>query len=175
MLSLESPAEPVFQPDPENVAHVAQVAAHQIEPAVGVVAPADGQLLDAVPQPLRDGQNLHVEHVAIDLLPPEQLLGHRVLEELEPALCVLGLSPARSGPPGGRAARRTAAKANCALRMKRTSWRLIARSAMSFILKMAWRDSRASRRRLILFSLSVVFGIAALVALGSFRSEEHTS
>jgi putative ABC transport system permease protein len=39
---------------------------------------------------------------------------------------------------------------------------------MSFILKMAWRDSRASRRRLILFSLSVVFGIAALVALGSF-------
>lgn len=39
---------------------------------------------------------------------------------------------------------------------------------MSFILKMAWRDSRASRRRLVLFSLSIVFGIAALVALGSF-------
>src|ERR1017187_76344 len=89
MPSLESPAEPVFQPDPENVAHVAQVATHQIEPAVGVVAPADGQLLDAVPQPPRDGQNLHVEHVAVDLLPPEQLLGHRVLEELEPALRVL--------------------------------------------------------------------------------------
>ena len=32
---------------------------------------------------------------------------------------------------------------------------------------MAWRDSRASRRRLALFSLSIVFGIAALVALGS--------
>jgi putative ABC transport system permease protein len=39
---------------------------------------------------------------------------------------------------------------------------------MNFILKMAWRDSRASRRRLGLFSLSVVLGIAALVAIGSF-------
>lgn len=38
---------------------------------------------------------------------------------------------------------------------------------MSFILKMAWRDSRASRRRLLLFSLSVVLGITALVAIGS--------
>lgn len=40
---------------------------------------------------------------------------------------------------------------------------------MSFILKMAWRDSRASRRRLALFSLSIVLGVAALVAIGSFR------
>src|SRR3954470_298258 len=39
---------------------------------------------------------------------------------------------------------------------------------MKFILQMAWRDSRASRRRLALFSLSVVLGIAALVAIGSF-------
>src|SRR4051812_35619956 len=38
---------------------------------------------------------------------------------------------------------------------------------MTFILKMAWRDSRASRRRLLMFSLSVVLGIAALVAIGS--------
>jgi putative ABC transport system permease protein len=38
---------------------------------------------------------------------------------------------------------------------------------VKFILKMAWRDSRASRRRLALFSLSVVLGIAALVAIGS--------
>ena len=38
---------------------------------------------------------------------------------------------------------------------------------MTFIFKMAWRDSRASRRRLGLFSLSVVLGIAALVAIGS--------
>lgn len=41
---------------------------------------------------------------------------------------------------------------------------------MSFVLKMAWRDSRASRRRLILFSLSIVLGVAALVAIGSFNS-----
>src|SRR5450759_2827411 len=89
MLSLQSPAEPVLQPDPENVAHVAQVAAHQIQPAVGVVAPTDRQLLDPVAQPPRNRQNLHVEHVAVDLLAAEQLLGHRVLEELEPALRVL--------------------------------------------------------------------------------------
>jgi putative ABC transport system permease protein len=41
---------------------------------------------------------------------------------------------------------------------------------MNFIFKLAWRDSRASRRRLVLFSLSVVLGIAALVAIGSFSA-----
>lgn len=40
---------------------------------------------------------------------------------------------------------------------------------MTFIFKMAWRDSRASRRQLALFSLSIVLGVAALVAIGSFR------
>lgn len=39
---------------------------------------------------------------------------------------------------------------------------------MNFIFKLAWRDSRAARRRLALFSLSIVLGIAALVAIGSF-------
>ena len=38
---------------------------------------------------------------------------------------------------------------------------------LRFILQLAWRDSRASRRRLVLFSFSVVLGIAALVAIGS--------
>ena len=41
---------------------------------------------------------------------------------------------------------------------------------MNFIFKMAWRDSRSSRSRLLLFSLSVVLGIAALVAIGSFTA-----
>src|SRR5271154_6270096 len=45
-----------------------------------------------------------------------------------------------------------------------------AHPTLKFIFQMAWRDSRASRRRLLLFSLSVVFGIAALVALGSFST-----
>lgn len=40
---------------------------------------------------------------------------------------------------------------------------------MTFILKMAWRDTRASRRRLVLFSLAIVLGVAALVAVGSLR------
>ena len=39
---------------------------------------------------------------------------------------------------------------------------------MSFILKMAWRDSRRARARLALYSFSVAVGIAALVAIGSF-------
>lgn len=39
----------------------------------------------------------------------------------------------------------------------------------AFVWKMAWRDSRASRRRLLLFSTSITLGVAALVALGSFR------
>jgi putative ABC transport system permease protein len=41
---------------------------------------------------------------------------------------------------------------------------------MSFVLRMAWRDSRASRRRLLAYSLSVVLGIAALVSIGSFTA-----
>ncbi len=40
---------------------------------------------------------------------------------------------------------------------------------MNFIFKMAWRDTRASRRRLLLFSLSIVLGVASLVAVGSLR------
>src|ERR1041385_8864726 len=39
---------------------------------------------------------------------------------------------------------------------------------MKWIFLMAWRDSRRSRRRLLLFSSSVVLGIAALVAIRSF-------
>ena len=35
---------------------------------------------------------------------------------------------------------------------------------------MAWRDSRRERRRLLLFSLSIFFGVGALVAIGSLRS-----
>lgn len=39
---------------------------------------------------------------------------------------------------------------------------------MSFILKTAWRDSRRSRKRLLLFVSAIVLGIAALVAINSF-------
>ena len=40
----------------------------------------------------------------------------------------------------------------------------------SFIWKMAWRDSRSSRRRLLVFSISITLGIAALVSIGAFRN-----
>src|SRR6195256_1165313 len=39
----------------------------------------------------------------------------------------------------------------------------------SFTGKRAGRDSRSSRRRLLLFSISITPGIAALVGIGSFR------
>ena len=36
--------------------------------------------------------------------------------------------------------------------------------------RMAWRESRSSRRRLLLFSSSIVLGVAALVAIGGLRA-----
>jgi len=38
----------------------------------------------------------------------------------------------------------------------------------SWLLRMAWRDSRRSRARLLLFMASIVLGIAALVGINSF-------
>ncbi len=34
---------------------------------------------------------------------------------------------------------------------------------------MAWRDSRSVRWKMVLFSASIVFGVAALVTIGSLR------
>ena len=39
-----------------------------------------------------------------------------------------------------------------------------------FVVRMAWRDSRSSRRRLLLFSASISLGVAALIAIGLFRA-----
>ena len=38
-----------------------------------------------------------------------------------------------------------------------------------WLVRMAWRDSRGQRRMLFLFTLCIVFGIGALVAISSFR------
>ena len=43
-------------------------------------------------------------------------------------------------------------------------------SNVGFISRMAWRDSRSSRRRLLLFSISISLGVAALIAIGLFRA-----
>ena len=48
-------------------------------------------------------------------------------------------------------------------------------SPLRFALKMAWRDTRASRRRLLLFSLSIVLGVAALVSIGSVGENLRTA
>lgn len=45
----------------------------------------------------------------------------------------------------------------------------------SWLAKMAWRDSRRSRARLILFASSIVLGIAALVAIDSFSKNLQKS
>jgi putative ABC transport system permease protein len=42
------------------------------------------------------------------------------------------------------------------------------RKSPSWLFKMAWRDSRTHRKRLLLFMTCIVLGIAALVAIGSF-------
>ncbi len=39
---------------------------------------------------------------------------------------------------------------------------------VAWFFRMAWRDSRRSRAKLLLFSLSIVLGIAAMVAIGSY-------
>ena len=41
-------------------------------------------------------------------------------------------------------------------------------SSSSWIWRMAWRDSRASRQRLLLFVSSITLGVAALMAISSF-------
>ncbi|MEO7166543.1 MAG: FtsX-like permease family protein [Chthoniobacterales bacterium] len=41
---------------------------------------------------------------------------------------------------------------------------------LAFIPRMAWRDSRSSRRRLLLFSISISLGVTALIAIGLFRA-----
>jgi putative ABC transport system permease protein len=38
---------------------------------------------------------------------------------------------------------------------------------VNFILSMAWRDTRASRQRLLLYSLSIVLGVAALIGISA--------
>src|SRR5438477_9670698 len=46
--------------------------------------------------------------------------------------------------------------------------RLVQSLAQAWTWRMAWRDSRRTRGRLFLFSTTIVLGIAALTAIGSF-------
>ncbi|MGH9886724.1 MAG: ABC transporter permease, partial [bacterium] len=46
---------------------------------------------------------------------------------------------------------------------------------LPFAVALAWRDSRGSRRRLLLLTASVAAGVAALVAIHSFRADVETS
>ncbi len=49
----------------------------------------------------------------------------------------------------------------------------MSQSNISWLFKMAWRDSRRNRGRLLLFISSIILGIAALVAINSFSENLH--
>ncbi|MCB1122235.1 MAG: ABC transporter permease, partial [Verrucomicrobiae bacterium] len=44
-----------------------------------------------------------------------------------------------------------------------------------WVVRMGWRDSRRNRLKLILFVLSIVFGLSALIAIRGFRSNVQTA
>ena len=44
-----------------------------------------------------------------------------------------------------------------------------------FVLVMAWRETRAARRRLLLFASAISVGVAALVAISSFTANLETT
>ncbi len=46
---------------------------------------------------------------------------------------------------------------------------------LSWIFKMAWRDSRSNRRKLFLYMAAIIVGVAAQVAITSFRANLNTS
>jgi putative ABC transport system permease protein len=48
-------------------------------------------------------------------------------------------------------------------------------SRLRFILQMAWRETRAARRRLLLFGSAISIGVAALVAIASFTANLETA
>ena len=54
---------------------------------------------------------------------------------------------------------------------------IISKAGFNWLLKMAWRDGKASGKRLLLFMASIILGIAAVVAIQSFSKnlEENIS
>src|SRR5690554_3497349 len=49
------------------------------------------------------------------------------------------------------------------------------KNAFIWLFKMAWRDSRSNRARLFLFMAAIIVGVAAQVAITSFRENLHES
>src|SRR5260370_370526 len=79
---------PVLQTYSQNVSHIPQISAYQLQAAIAVVAPTDRHLVDGHSKVLRKNQNLHVEHITVDFLMGKDFLGGIVLKELEAALGV---------------------------------------------------------------------------------------
>src|SRR5439155_12280089 len=80
------PGSRTSEPNPENVDEVPQVAADQLQAAVAVVSPSDGNLGDGIAGLSGEIQNLHVEHITVDALALEDRERRVTTKELEAAL-----------------------------------------------------------------------------------------
>src|SRR6516165_7618487 len=59
------------EPDAEQVKQVLPIARHELQTAVTIVAPAHTDLFNAIAAPLRQVENLDVEHVTVNALAAE--------------------------------------------------------------------------------------------------------
>src|SRR5258705_1849792 len=74
------------KPDSKNVCGVTEVSTEQLQPAVSIVAPNDGNLFDAITKADRKRQNLDIEHISVDALKLEQTQRNVSGKEFEAAL-----------------------------------------------------------------------------------------
>ena len=72
--------------DAKNVLHILNVSGYEIEPGVGVIAPANGDLLHFRAHTEREGEDFDIVHVTVNFLDGKNRLSQIMLEELESAL-----------------------------------------------------------------------------------------
>ena len=72
----------------ENISDITDIARYQVEPAIAVIFPPNRHLSDLDSKSFCKDQNFHVEHVTINLLIIENLLGCAVRKKLKTALRV---------------------------------------------------------------------------------------
>jgi hypothetical protein len=76
------------KPNSKYVDRITEISAKHLQAAVRIIVPTDRDLLDPVTEPLGKCEDLYVEHVPVDTLPPKQVVSDVAPKELEPALCV---------------------------------------------------------------------------------------
>src|SRR5438132_10845112 len=78
--------------NPEDVDEVPDVAAHQLQAAVAIIPPPNGDLSDGIGGLSGEIQNLHVEHITVDALTLEDGERRITTKELEAALRIRNVS-----------------------------------------------------------------------------------